>query len=540
VVVIGSATLLVDGYLPHETGLSPPFSRRGGNAWIAQLPDLARFADKLEDGTRSRLTLTEDDTNLGPAHSPHDDVGRYGNGRFSHWGATVVFSTSDNSDPNSNGRAYRVRLEAPRLDRLLWSEVPPFIGIVLGGFVAVPLLLTLTSRALAIPPQVCVILSGLGASFIALLAANIVDVSRWPGVVVHFGLALMITVVGVPTVYLLRLLRRNHAVAANILLSWYLLSGTALSLETLARAAPARDTLAINPGNKFFWPDWTTYPLNNFGYRDRDFETPKPPGVFRILLLGDSFTEGNGLRRDHTFGRLLQQHLNKEILAIPSTLQVEVFNLGHSGFNTWEEWQSLERDGSRLDPDLVILNYVINDAELHKQVVADASGAVSMQDVDRLFLGRLGSYAYYLGFVHGHMFQDYPSLAELTIAQHEDPIGWGALSLGLENIGRWCRTRHIPAIGLLWPVFAPSVQDSFAPVIKKVADEMGRGGLSAYPLEPEFTRFDRDLEPFAFSPEDWHPNARANRIVADWLEQLVKSLPNFTLAVQESKIAAGG
>src|SRR5690348_3941852 len=132
------------------------------------------------------------------------------------------------------------------------------------------------------PPLASLISSTLGAGIIALLAANAVDVSSWMGMAVHLGLAQLIVVSAVPTVYLLSLLHRDHAVTANILLLWYVLSGTALSVETLARAAPVRDTLAINPGNKFFWPDWKNYPLNNFGFRDRDFETPKPPRTFRI------------------------------------------------------------------------------------------------------------------------------------------------------------------------------------------------------------------------------------------------------------------
>jgi hypothetical protein len=60
-------------------------------------------------GGYSTLILLEDGKPLGPAHSAHADVRKLGNGRWSHWGARVVwFSTSDNTDPRTNGRQYKV------------------------------------------------------------------------------------------------------------------------------------------------------------------------------------------------------------------------------------------------------------------------------------------------------------------------------------------------------------------------------------------------------------------------------------------------
>ena len=56
----------------------------------------------------SKLILCEDGFPLGPARSAHADISKEGRGRFSHWGNNVMFSTSDNSDPNKNGRIYSI------------------------------------------------------------------------------------------------------------------------------------------------------------------------------------------------------------------------------------------------------------------------------------------------------------------------------------------------------------------------------------------------------------------------------------------------
>jgi glycosyltransferase involved in cell wall biosynthesis len=54
----------------------------------------------------SRLCLFEDGKPLGSAHSIHDDIRKLGNGKYSHWSNSIYFSTSDNSDPRTNGRTY--------------------------------------------------------------------------------------------------------------------------------------------------------------------------------------------------------------------------------------------------------------------------------------------------------------------------------------------------------------------------------------------------------------------------------------------------
>jgi SAM-dependent methyltransferase len=47
---------------------------------------------------------------VGPPHSVHQAIRQTGGGRFSHWGYELYFSASDNSNPNSNGKRYRVAL----------------------------------------------------------------------------------------------------------------------------------------------------------------------------------------------------------------------------------------------------------------------------------------------------------------------------------------------------------------------------------------------------------------------------------------------
>lgn len=80
----------------------------GGNCWHAEIPAYL----ESDEGGRSRLVLLENDTPLGPSHAVHDHIRQQGSGYYSHWGRYLYFSTSDNSDPRTNGRRYSVR-ESP-------------------------------------------------------------------------------------------------------------------------------------------------------------------------------------------------------------------------------------------------------------------------------------------------------------------------------------------------------------------------------------------------------------------------------------------
>jgi pectate lyase len=87
--------------------LKAPFSKVGsGFAYFVTVPALEDRADSGATPTRSTFLVCENGYRLGPPHSIHADIATMGKGRFSHWTSGFIFSASDNSDPNTNGRRY--------------------------------------------------------------------------------------------------------------------------------------------------------------------------------------------------------------------------------------------------------------------------------------------------------------------------------------------------------------------------------------------------------------------------------------------------
>ena len=94
--------------------LEPPFSEQGRYGFVAAAKPIApEQSDTAESPRRSTAVLCEDDKVIGTPHSAHSEIAGRGHGRYSHWSGYVVFSSSDGSDPRTNGRKYALVFRDP-------------------------------------------------------------------------------------------------------------------------------------------------------------------------------------------------------------------------------------------------------------------------------------------------------------------------------------------------------------------------------------------------------------------------------------------
>ncbi len=88
----------------------------------------------------------------------------------------------------------------------------------------------------------------------------------------------------------------------------------------------------------------------------------KDPGVFRIVVLGDSFTFGTGMENGtsiytKSYPRQLQALLKENF----DDYNYEIFNYGLGGMSTLDEYYILEMLALKANPDLVIIGITTND-----------------------------------------------------------------------------------------------------------------------------------------------------------------------------------
>jgi len=99
--------------------------------------------------------------------------------------------------------------------------------------------------------------------------------------------------------------------------------------------------------------------INSDGFRGPEISVTKPPNTFRILMLGDSETFSIMLSEKDALAAQLETLLNQK----SKSFHYEVLNFGVEGYNTFQEYEQLKTRGLKYNPDLIILNYVLNDPE---------------------------------------------------------------------------------------------------------------------------------------------------------------------------------
>jgi lysophospholipase L1-like esterase len=105
-------------------------------------------------------------------------------------------------------------------------------------------------------------------------------------------------------------------------------------------------------------PSWgATLRINALGLRGPEFPLAKPPGVARILMLGDSIVMGSGLSE----GVLVDRKLEAELRRLRPDLRLQAINGGVAGYGVREERLFLEQQGLPLRPDAVVLVTCWND-----------------------------------------------------------------------------------------------------------------------------------------------------------------------------------
>jgi hypothetical protein len=101
----------------------------------------------------------------------------------------------------------------------------------------------------------------------------------------------------------------------------------------------------------------TDYSINSLGLRDKEYTIQKPLNTFRILMVGDSFTEGCGVYSYEAFPKQLEARLQTQ----HDSLGFEVINCGVKSYSPLLEYLYLKNYGLQLSPDLVILNFDLSD-----------------------------------------------------------------------------------------------------------------------------------------------------------------------------------
>jgi len=152
--------------------------------------------------------------------------------------------------------------------------------------------------------------------------------------------------------------QKRNVLFALLLLGVFTLVGLVLA-ELIVRFV-YQDITTTGDFTSYFsqrWREENKQVLNSLGFREREIIPIPRNDQFRIVVIGDSFTYGQGVLRDQRFTNILERQLNT------SGKHFEVLNFGEAGTETIEHTETLREILTKLYPDYVLLQWFVNDVE---------------------------------------------------------------------------------------------------------------------------------------------------------------------------------
>jgi len=274
--------------------------------------------------------------------------------------------------------------------------------------------------------------------------------------------------------------------------------------------------------------------INRLGMRDPEPEIPKPSGLHRTLLLGDSVVFGHGLAQDESLPSLLRARLEARDGAGPHDL----VSAAVPGWNTNDHARFLEHHIDRLAPDRVVLLYVSNDRELENpfrraRLQAEGWGA----RIQRFFLVRSrlfewGAFTFRKEISIANSarqdeiarFYAYRKEQSARPFSPADP-GWRESRASLLAMGSMLAERQVPFIVFVLRMRTEGIARAAYQAVAEVGAAAPFAVVDTLPFFEGRLKRELMIQPLV----DPHPNAMGHRLlatgIANQLEAMERSLP---------------
>jgi len=265
-----------------------------------------------------------------------------------------------------------------------------------------------------------------------------------------------------------------------------------------------------NPTGYFDADNCLTYQLNNFGFRDRDYSVAKRAGTLRVALLGDSFAFGEGVRLEDAFSRLLEKRL------AAAGKDVDVLNFSIGGWGTRDQIAYLEAQGLAFAPDLVLVAYVLNDA--------DYAGGLDVwegfrQQYEKSWLRHSAILSFaYAAFAQRFYVKSY--VEEMITRSLSQENKWAVSFAELERGRQLAEAQGANfAVAILPFMYDLDADHAFLPIHRMIADFCRSKGIPVRDLLPAF--LGKRYTEMWVHPSDPHPNREGHRVIAKALADFI-------------------
>ena len=274
-----------------------------------------------------------------------------------------------------------------------------------------------------------------------------------------------------------------------------------------------------------FHPWAVEFRYNALRFRDAALG-PKPAGKTRVMVMGDSFTEGQGVKEEDTASRVLGRLLDAEAPG-----RFEAHNCGRRATDFPELSQEFE-DILPYEPDIVVYALVLNDAEQPPEFrarqeylddwILDRQNPPDVQGPPPRSPWRSRAFDVVAGRVQAWRVGRATTRWYLEMWSDANP-GWARTQEAIRAMDRRLKERGARLLVAPWPLFV-GLEDHypFAPVHETIRRFCLAQGIAFHDTLPVF--LGRRSSDFWVHPVDRHPNEIAHRLAGESLAPVVLRL----------------
>jgi hypothetical protein len=270
--------------------------------------------------------------------------------------------------------------------------------------------------------------------------------------------------------------------------------------------------------------------FNSLRFRGGEF-APKRPGVVRVMVLGDSFTEGQGVKEADTYAAVLQR-----LLSSTAPDRWEVLNCGRRA----ADFPTLHKMFEKIlpfEPDLVVYGMVLNDADRaaafnarHPRIddwILDRRRMIESPEPMRLRPLQSRLAALVEDRLDAWRIHRAGSRWYLELYGEANREGWERTQAYLREMDRRLEERGARLLVASWPLLVNlEGEDPFAAPADTIARFCLSAGIARHDLRPALRG--RPTESLWVHPVDRHPNEVAHRLAAESLVPVVRQLVGGT------------
>lgn len=243
---------------------------------------------------------------------------------------------------------------------------------------------------------------------------------------------------------------------------------------------------------------------NKYGMRDKSYELSKPQDVFRIAVVGDSYSMAAGVNEDQSFHSLVEKKFNKH------GKKVEILNFGVSGYGMDQYMTVLKDHLWKFEPDAIIIGFCSYNDHYQEGIHTKRLKFQEPKDVNLFWKSYLYNWIKTMDYEDGLTHNQYKKsdiqflqkkLKEIQGICDEKNVSMGLINLGITHNSY--NTKKLRDI-------CQSMKIHFADATKQFNSKKTRN--------------------YILTPLDTHPNEAGHALISQPFSNLVRTLRNEYLS----------